>query len=97
MELKETAEVLDVKRQANIVYRVTLPKNAGANQRRNFKRHVELMQRANPHLIFTPDWPHENEDEAFVVFSRDKEYNRRRVAYLVAAHLSRAFSGSYGG
>ena len=96
MRIREAVGVFNVKQQANIVYRFALPKNASTSQRRKFKRHMELMQQANPHLVFTPDWPQQNEDEAFLVFLRDKDYNKRRAAYLAASSLSRALSSTYG-
>lgn len=96
MKLRENNGVINVKQQANIVYRFALPKNASANQRRKFKRRIELMQLANPNLVLTPDWPQKDEDEAFIAFLEDKDYNRRRAAYLVGATLSRSLSGTYG-
>ena len=91
------AGMMNLTQQANIVYRFALPVNASASQRRRFKRHIELMQRTNPNLVITPDWPQKDEDEAFVVLLKDKDYNKHRVAYLAMSSLSRVFSGTYGG
>lgn len=96
MQLREMAGMINLKHQANIVYRFGLPINASASQRRRFKRHIELTQRTNPNLVIIPDWPQKHEEEAFVVLLKDKDYNKRRTAYLAMTSLSRAFSGTYG-
>ena len=95
MIFREITRGDSVKQQANFVYRFALPINASASQRRQFRHRLELIKSANPNLVIIPDWSQQNEDEAFVAFRKDKDYNKRRAAYLAAASLSRSLFGLY--
>lgn len=97
MRQKQSIELINVKAQANTVYRIALPENASTRQRRKFEREIQIIQQINPHWSVIPDWPQQGEDEVFIILKKDKDYHRRRMAYLATASVSRSLQGVYGG
>lgn len=82
-------------KQTDSIYRFALPSSSDRLTRRRFHKNINAIRQLNPSWELVPDWVQSGEREAFVLFFKDKQYSKRRVAYDLSVSLHRAFAGTY--